>query len=287
MTASSSGSRLGASGRPGGRSGNARHTTPTGPVVAAVRQATRAPDERPPVRSGRPSSATVAQLLDDRDPGGVELRRRRRRAPSRDPVGLLHERDGDVDGERSGRGGDEIRRRHPSPGPVPEHERRARLGGRVQVGSRGAVRGVELEHVRLLCPLFAGRRGFSWCGDCSCCAQAWSRCSRSPVRRLRPVAAAGSIADARCDPAPLDRARPTAARSRAQNGGLPAAPSRLLRRDGLASADDEAGGDGVAVRAVLHLRPAARRPTSRSCVRTRRTGSARSGLHSMRSLRST
>ena len=128
----------------------------------------------------------------------------------------------------------------------------------MQVGSRRAVRGVELEHVRLLCPLFAGRRGFSWCGDCSCCAQA-GRSTRDRRSGGCVVAAAGSIADARCDPASLDRARPTAARSRAQNCGLPAAPGRLLRGDGLAPPDDEAGGDGVAVRAVLHLRPAARR----------------------------
>src|SRR6185436_5594121 len=46
-TASSSGSRV-FSGRPGGCSGNARQSTPTAPVSAAVRHATRAPLERPP-----------------------------------------------------------------------------------------------------------------------------------------------------------------------------------------------------------------------------------------------
>ena len=101
------------------------------------------------------------------------------------------------------------------------------------------------------------------------------------------VAAAGSIADARGDPAPLDRARPTAARSRTPNRGLPAAPGRLLRGDGLAAPDDEAGGDGVAVRAVLHLRPAARgRQVAAACERGR-AGSARSGRPSTRSRRST
>jgi hypothetical protein len=51
-TASSSGRRL-FSGWPGGWSGNARQTTATESVSAAVRQATRAPDERPPVRIGK------------------------------------------------------------------------------------------------------------------------------------------------------------------------------------------------------------------------------------------
>ena len=38
----------------GGCSGNARHSTPTAPVAAAVRHATRAPEERPPETSGSP-----------------------------------------------------------------------------------------------------------------------------------------------------------------------------------------------------------------------------------------
>jgi len=47
-TASSSGSRV-FSGRPGGCSGKARHRTPLAPVASAVRHATRAPEDRPPV----------------------------------------------------------------------------------------------------------------------------------------------------------------------------------------------------------------------------------------------
>jgi hypothetical protein len=43
--------------RRGGRSGNARHSTPAAAVAVNVRQATRAPDERPPVTSGSPASA--------------------------------------------------------------------------------------------------------------------------------------------------------------------------------------------------------------------------------------
>src|SRR5262249_11165821 len=51
VTASSSSRRL-VSGRPGGWSGKARQITATDAVSAAVRQATRAPAERPPVTSG-------------------------------------------------------------------------------------------------------------------------------------------------------------------------------------------------------------------------------------------
>ena len=50
------------SGRPGGCSGNARHSTPAAPVAAAVRHATRAPEERPPVISGRPSNGSCATI---------------------------------------------------------------------------------------------------------------------------------------------------------------------------------------------------------------------------------
>ncbi len=58
-TASSSSMRVGPGGFPargGGWSGKARHSTPADPVCAAVRQATRAPAERPPVTSGTPAS---------------------------------------------------------------------------------------------------------------------------------------------------------------------------------------------------------------------------------------
>ena len=79
--------------RRGGCSGNARQSTPTAPVAAAVRHATRAPEDRPPAISGSPRSSPATQLVDDRRPGGVELMRRSRRASPRDTVGLLDERD--------------------------------------------------------------------------------------------------------------------------------------------------------------------------------------------------
>ena len=78
-TPSSSGRRLGDVARPGGCSGKARQTTPTAPAGPAVRQATRAPDERPPKISGRSPSAparrpsTIAsQAASSWAAGGVE-----------------------------------------------------------------------------------------------------------------------------------------------------------------------------------------------------------------------
>ena len=57
LTASSSGRRLGAGFvRRGGTSGNARQRTPIASVASAVRQATRAPSERPPTINGTPRS---------------------------------------------------------------------------------------------------------------------------------------------------------------------------------------------------------------------------------------
>ena len=59
-TASSSGSRLCAGAaalRRGGSSGKARHSTATAPTASAVRQATRAPSDRPPTTSGKPASS--------------------------------------------------------------------------------------------------------------------------------------------------------------------------------------------------------------------------------------
>jgi hypothetical protein len=67
--------------RPGGCSGKARHRTPTAPVAAAVRQATRAPDERPPVTKARPDSSspdsasrTAVQAASSSAARGVERR---------------------------------------------------------------------------------------------------------------------------------------------------------------------------------------------------------------------
>ena len=127
-TASSSGRRLGRGGAPRGAagcSGNARQSTPIAPVASAVRQATRAPDERPPATSGRPPSAPAAQVLDHRDPGRVELVRRRRRAPAGDAVGLLDERDAEAERQRRARRRDQVAGVDAAAGAVTEHERAA------------------------------------------------------------------------------------------------------------------------------------------------------------------
>ena len=57
VTASSSSSRV-FSGFPGGWTGKARQSTPAAYVTAAVRQATRAPAERPPVIRGSPANTS-------------------------------------------------------------------------------------------------------------------------------------------------------------------------------------------------------------------------------------
>ena len=75
------------------------------------------------------------------------MRRRRRRAAPCDAVGLLDERHRDPRVERRRRRRDEIGRIHPASGAVPEHQGRPRLPGRMDVDSRGAAWGLELEHL--------------------------------------------------------------------------------------------------------------------------------------------
>ena len=91
-TPSSSSSRV-FSGFPGGWTGNARQSTATASAAAAVRQATRAPEERPPATSGSPASSsprrcstTASQAVSSWCAGAGE----RRPATT---VGLLDERD--------------------------------------------------------------------------------------------------------------------------------------------------------------------------------------------------
>jgi hypothetical protein len=84
-------------------------------------------------------------MLDDGDPRRVELMSGRRRSATGDAVGLLDERNGDVCGKRDVLRRDEVARSHPSPGPVTEHERGARVVGRVHVRARQTVGGLDLD----------------------------------------------------------------------------------------------------------------------------------------------
>ena len=146
VTASSSGNRLGAGAAPdlrGGCSGNARQSTPVAPVAPAVRQATRAPEERPPTSSGRPSQRSPMQMLDDGDPRGIELMCECGRASSRHAVGLLDEHHADPERARNARHRDQISRPHPSARTVSEHEPGAGIVGRVQVRVRATVRSLD------------------------------------------------------------------------------------------------------------------------------------------------
>ncbi len=146
VTASSSPRRLGAGlERRGGCSGNARHSTATAPLAAAVRHATRAPDERPPATSGSLPNTLGAELVDDVDPGGVELVRRGWAAPAGDSVGLLDQRDAESFRERRVGGGYEIARGDAATGAVTQDERASWLWRRLQVGVCPAVSRLDRE----------------------------------------------------------------------------------------------------------------------------------------------
>ena len=139
-TASSSGSRLGAGRRPrrGGSSGKARQTTPIAPVAAAVRHATRAPDERPPATSGSPASApragasTTAIHAASSWCAGAGVRRPATR------YGCSTSATATLRGERRVGRGDQVGRADAAARAVPEHDGAARLGGGVDVGARDA-----------------------------------------------------------------------------------------------------------------------------------------------------
>jgi hypothetical protein len=82
----------------------------------------------------------LAQRVDHRQPGDIELVSRRRRPPARDPIGLLHQHDA---GSRSLRrlcGRVEIGRADASPRTVAKHERADGIGNRAHVNARRAMR---------------------------------------------------------------------------------------------------------------------------------------------------
>ena len=132
VTPSSSGIRV-FSGRPGGCTGNARHSTADRLAVAGG--AAGHP------RAGRPAAEhqrqvvepLVGQPLGDREPGRVELLGRCGRPAARDPVGLLDQRDVHAGGPRGPGGGDQVGRADPAAGAVPEQQPGAALGRAVQL----------------------------------------------------------------------------------------------------------------------------------------------------------
>ena len=154
-TASSSASLLSGTfppARRGGRSGNARQSTPAAPVASAVRHATRAPDERPPGDERRAAACFVAQLLDDRDPNGVELVCGRRALPTGDAVRLLDERDGETR-RRAPHPSRRSRSRDctPPPAPCPSTSQPRGDSACRRCTRASAVRCLDVEHRRGVC----------------------------------------------------------------------------------------------------------------------------------------
>ena len=98
--------------------------------------------------SGWPFSCFLSQGRDHRQPGGVELLRRRRGLAARDAVGLLDQRDGEAGLARDAGCGLDVGRFDPAAGPVSEHQRSLRLLRGVEVGPGGAVRCLDLERLR-------------------------------------------------------------------------------------------------------------------------------------------
>ena len=166
VTSSSSWRRLGAgvpARRRGGCSGNARQRTPTAPSAPAVRQATRAPRDRPPATSGSPSSSPARRCWTTADHAasswpadgasgarqrGTAARRARRSGPRRS--------------RRPPRS--QVRRRHASAGAVAEDQRSARSLHELQMGLRSAVRSVDLENHPQRCALTDAARRLAYRG---------------------------------------------------------------------------------------------------------------------------
>jgi hypothetical protein len=87
------------------------------------------------------------QMVDHRRPRCVELMRWSGRTPTRDPVGLLDERDAHSRRVCNVRSRNKILRLHPATGAVTENERGPRLSCVVQVRVRRAERRVDLERL--------------------------------------------------------------------------------------------------------------------------------------------
>ena len=143
--------------------GSARERPIVAEAAAGTRdRARRSRRSHPPSdrRPARPTSdrrraaagprASGEQLLDDRDPGDVELARGRGRASSRDAVGLLDQHDADPERPRDARHCNEIARPHAAARAVAEHERGAGIVRGVQVRVRATVRRLDFLAVHAL-----------------------------------------------------------------------------------------------------------------------------------------
>ena len=99
-----------------------------------------ADNERKPLERGS------SKLVDDRDPGDVELARGRGRAASGDAIRLLDERDAHALGVRCVGRRDEVACSDAASGTVPEHEPGTWLVRRMQVDAGRPVRGLDVTH---------------------------------------------------------------------------------------------------------------------------------------------
>jgi hypothetical protein len=87
----------------------------------------------------QPGELAGAQMFHDHEPGRVQLGRRRGRAPARDAVGLLDERDRYVLLQRNLGGDRQVGSGDAAAGTVTEHERGPRLGRRMEMHACRAV----------------------------------------------------------------------------------------------------------------------------------------------------
>jgi len=106
-----------------------------------------------------PAQCVLAQLGEDGRPRRVELARRCRGAPTRDSVGLFHERHGDLQRQGGASGRNEVRRGDATTGAVSKHKRRSRAIDEMQVHPCAAVRCLELKDAASLAAGGAGGPG--------------------------------------------------------------------------------------------------------------------------------
>jgi hypothetical protein len=129
-----------------GRLERERQAENAGRAYGSCRATRNTPAQRATAHDQRQVGQLVpAKALDDRDPCRVELFCRGGGAAAGDAVRLLDERDADSLRTRGVPRGYEIGCVHPARSPMPEHERSSRPVDRMEMGARGAVRGVDAD----------------------------------------------------------------------------------------------------------------------------------------------